>query len=201
MAKDYIKIFISAPTMGKVHTFLMDRIISWTVNQNFQKEFYWTVNVSPVDKAREQIVDEFIKSSCTHLFMVDSDTIPPVDVIDKLLAMNVDIATALTPMIRYSKDAKDYIREYNAVGLDTKHLSPDTGIKECLGAGGSCLLIKREAVLRIPRPLFRNVWEDDLGNKNFISEDIYFITKARKHGFKTFADTSLIALHEKSVIW
>lgn len=201
------KVLIAIPTMGSLHTLLVSRIIDWTVDPSFQKQFYFTMNVSPVDRAREEIIDAFLKTDCTHVFMVDSDTIPPKDAIRKLLAVNTPIATGLTPMVRFDAESRNkdikasYYSLYNAVGLDTKHLQPDTGIVECLGAGGSCLLIARQVAQKVARPLFRNVYEDDKGKQEFISEDIYFITKARKFSLKTFADTSVLCWHSKTTIF
>lgn len=153
----------------------------------------------------------FLKSDCTHLFMVDSDTIPPKDAIDRLLALKCPVATGLTPMVRFDKEARNkdirmnYSTVYNAAEIDkngtTRNLRADTGIREVWGAGGSCLLISREVAEKTPRPLFRNVYEDDNGKQEFMSEDVYFITKARQAGFKSYADTGLICWHSKTIIF
>lgn len=194
-----MKIFVAVPTLGDVHTLLVKQLIDW--NKRYPIVQYFTLNVCPVDRAREQIIDDFLSTDCDYLMMIDSDTVPQDDAIDKMLKADKDIVTGLTPIIKFDKDKMEYYRQYNAVDTDGVHLQPDKGLVESLGAGGSCLLIKRNVVEKMTRPLFRNTYEDDNGKQQFISEDIYFTTKARKEGFKTYADTSVICWHNKEVLW
>lgn len=194
------KVFIGIPTMSSVHTFLMSRIVKLFTDQKVSLQMYCTINEQPVDNARNKIVDEFLKSDCTHLFFIDSDTIPPEDALYKMLELNKDIVSALTPMIRMSPTTHDYFREWNCVGMDGKHLQPDTGVVPILGAGASCFLIKRK-VFDMPKPYFRNTYADDSGRDVFIGEDIYFMTKAHQNGYKAYADTSIICNHNKSTLW
>lgn len=205
--KERPKVLVSVPTMGSVHTLLASRLVNIAANRNYDKLFNFTMNVSPVDRAREDLVATFLKTDCTHLLMIDSDTIPPEDGVEKLLELDKPVATGITPILHFDKgqthiSIKDnYYSKYNCVGLDGENLKADTGIHEVLGAGGSFLLIKREVLEKMTSPHFRNVWEDDTGAPHFISEDVFFITKARKEGFKSYADSSVVCWHSKPIIF
>lgn len=210
------KILIGIPTMGSVHTFLALTILKWCINaQNNGKygvSFYPTMSVQPVDNARNEIVEEFLKSDCTHLFFVDSDTIPPEDALDKLLAIDSDIATGITPIIELDQnrvnDSSGFYKRSNILGMDDQLVQPETGIVDAKGTGGACLLIKRHVIEKMSKPLFRFIYKDchpdgvDFGTKkDMMSEDYYFCAKALNEGFSIKCDSSIVCRHQKSIIW
>ena len=68
------------------------RLLKWKAAlPSHQLHFHFSVNVAPVDRARNNIVDVFLKtrlsdgSFLTHLLMIDSDTIPEEDAVERLL--------------------------------------------------------------------------------------------------------------------
>lgn len=65
-------------------------------------------------------------------------------------------------------------------------------------AGCDCLLLEVEMLKQIPFPWFSTdwVWEPGQRVSPIATEDAYFYTKARKYGFRVFADTSIQCLHE-----
>lgn len=203
------KILIGLPTMGSIHTLLAMNIMSWLTQsmQNRDKgvSIYPTMGVCPVDNARNEIVEEFLKSDCTHLFFVDSDTIPPIDALDKLLAHDKDIVSGITPIIEHDEkrqnDSSGFYKKWNCVGMDEKFVQPNTGLIPIKGAGGSCILIKRHVFEKLQKPWYRFIYQDDTGKDVNVGEDIYFIIKTIAAGFTPYADTSVIARHHKSIIW
>jgi len=203
------KVLIGLPTMSSIHIWLAITIMSWVAENKVSVRVYPTLNVQPVDNARNAIVEEFLHGEakdCTHLFFIDSDTIPPQDAIYKLLAHNKDIVSGITAIVDHDEKLKDnesggYYKKWNCVGMDEKHVKPHTGLLPVKGAGGSCLLIKREVFEKIEEPYFRFVYQDDNGKKVLVSEDIYFIAKALGKGIQTYADTSVVCQHQKSILW
>lgn len=210
------KILIGLPTMGSVHTFLMVQILMWCTEAQqdgkYNISIYPTMSVQPVDNARNEIVETFLKSDCTHLFFIDSDTIPPPDALDKLLALDCDVASGITPIIELDQnrvnDSSGFYKRGNILGMDNELLKPDTGIQDMKAGGGSCLLIKRKVLEDLQKPIFRFVYKDSHpegvsfnGSKDMMSEDYYFCAKALGKGFIMKCDTTLIAKHQKSVLW
>lgn len=210
-----MKILIGLPTMGNIHVNLAVRLLKWTVQaktKGYSLSVYPTLSVQPVDNARNEIVEEFLKTDCTHLFFIDSDTIPPEDALDKLLKLDTDIATAITPIINLDEnrvnDSSGFYKESNIIGLDDKRLQAETGIQDVKTAGGSCLLIKRKVLEDLKKPIFRFIYADSHpagvyfnGSTKMMSEDYFFCAKALDEGFKIKCDTSVICRHQKSVTW
>lgn len=210
MASNKPKILIAVPTMGSINTLLVTSITKWIAEAAntglYNVSFYPTACVSPVDRAREEIVDVLLDSDCTHVFWIDADTVPREDALRRLLAHDTDIVSGLTPIIVYDETRKDsdsngFKKKWNCVGLDEKHLTPNTGVHDIFGAGGSCLLVKREVYEKLDRPCYKFTYKDDNGKDANISEDIYFTLMARAHGFKPICDTSIIAAHYKPIFW
>lgn len=198
------KVLIGLPTMSYLHTMLVVSMLAWMGKAyqggKYNLSVFPTFNVQPVDNARNEIVREFLKSDCTHLFFVDADTIPPSDAIEKLLALDVPIASGITPIIKPTKDGEPY-RTWNCVDMNDKHIEPNTGVQKVKGCGGSCLLIRRDVLEKIPDPWFRFLYQDDNGKQAMISEDIFFTVNALGRGFQAYADTSVIARHHKGFIF
>lgn len=65
-------------------------------------------------------------------------------------------------------------------------------------AGCDCLMIRCEVLRHMPYPWFSTDWTWEEGQKvsSLTTEDFYFFTKARQHGFRLFADTSIQCSHE-----
>jgi len=203
-------ILLAIPTMGSINTLLVVMISRWIAESYNTREydisFYPSTCVSPVDRAREEIVEEFLKSKCTHIFWVDSDTVPKQDALKRLLDRDADIVSGITPIIIYDEKRKDsdsngFHKRWNCVGMDDKHVQPNTGVRYIRGAGGSCLMVKREVYEKIKKPYYKFVYEDETGKETHISEDIYFIMKAITVGYKPICDTSIIAGHYKGIFW
>ena len=202
---DKPSIMIGLPTMHSMHPILAINIMKWMATGIQTKEYdlsiYPTFNVQPVDNARNEIVKNFLKSGCTHLWFIDSDTIPPPDALKRLLAHDKPIISALTPIIEHDETKNGYWRKWNCVGEDDKHLMPNTGTKMCKGCGSSCIMIKREVFDKMKPPYYRFTYQDDTGKEVMVSEDIYFIINALSLGIKTYADTSILCKHYKHALW
>lgn len=209
-----MRILIGIPTMGVVHTMLMTYVLKTVLKakeKGYGVALYTTMSVQPVDNARNEIVDEFLKSDCTHLFFIDSDTIPPDDALDKLIAVDADIATGITPIIEYDPNRRNessgFYKRSNIIGMDDTLVQADTGIVNIKTAGGSCLLIKRKVIEELSKPIFRFIYKDchpagvSFGKKTMMSEDYYFCAKALDKGFTLKCDTNIVCRHQKSSLW
>lgn len=204
-----VKVLIGLPTMGSIDVLLASVILRWTaeaiVNKDKGLSVYPTVAVQPVDNARNEIVKTMLFEDFTHLLFIDSDTIPPLDGLDKLLAHDVPIVSGLTPIIeldeRRKNDSNGFYKKWNCVDQNDQHVQPNTGVVPIKGAGSSFILIKREVFEKMPAPWYRFIYKDDSGRDVNVSEDIHFVIKAIGLGYKPIADTSVICNHRKSILW
>jgi hypothetical protein len=190
--------------MGEVNTLLMTIIVGWIAEAantgEYNLSIYPTVCVQPVDNARNKIVEEFLKSDCSHLFFIDSDTIPPLNALRRLLAHDKPIISAITPIVEIDEKGDPW-RKWNAVDEKDQHMKPNTGTRMAKGVGASCVMIKREVFEQLEKPWYRFVYKDDTGKDKMVSEDIYFTINCLSKGIKTYADTSIICQHEKKFVF
>lgn len=198
--------------MGSINPMLVSRLLKWA-RQFPQIQFYFTVKVAPVDRARNQIVELFLKQRVdgeplTHLLMIDSDTIPPEDAVTKLLSHDKDIVSGLTPILSFNEETRTWETydncfveaERDEAGKIVKTFiaARNTGLKEVFRCGASCILIKREVFEKLTKPYFVFVTNPE-NTAHVRSEDINFCDEARKAGFSIFADTDVACTHHKDV--
>lgn len=194
------KVYIAIPTKeGQVYFELMIRLLSWShssipITVNF-KAFS-----APIDHCRNEIVQDFLKSDCTHLFMIDDDIVPPEDALERLLFHDKEIVSAVCPLIgpgsrrqlsvtynAYIKDIEGDLYQYDW---------PDSsGLEEVYAVGTGCIMLKR-SILEVTDYPFKTEY-DSKGIK-FMGEDISFCVNAKEAGHQVFADYKLKCKHIKS---
>lgn len=195
--------------MGEIHTELVARLVYWSRSFTAGKiEFYFSFKVSPHDRARNQIADVFLRGPYTHLFSIDSDTAPPFDAIDKLLAHDLPFVTAMTPIASFNKELQAWeffdncfaSREENPDGtFKMTHIAHrHTGLQKVFRCGAACMLIKREVFGKIEKPYFAFEYNKER-TQHKRSEDIWFCDKLTDAGFELFADTDVICEHHKEL--
>lgn len=209
-----VRLMVAIPTMGSINTNLVARLLKWKHSiPAYQLHFYFSVNVAPVDRARNQIVDVFLKtktldgSPLTHLLMIDSDTIPEDDAIERLLSHGKPVVSGLTPIINFDEKTKQwetfdncFIEVVTDENGETRTNIPErhTGLHKIIRCGGSCLLIDRKVFEKLSKPYFLfDHNEDNTSHKR--SEDIYFCDKVRE-AFDIYADTDVTCAHEKKIV-
>jgi cellulose synthase/poly-beta-1,6-N-acetylglucosamine synthase-like glycosyltransferase len=139
----------------------------------------------------EMIRERFIKSNADHLLLLDENTMPPRDVIERLLLHRKDIVSGCTFVTEENKsrlnimETEDAINTYHTVELDTKagYDFIDGKLKQIFNGGFACTLISREVLKKTP---FR--YED----KKDFPINLYFATDAKMFNFEWFVDTSII---------
>lgn len=146
----------------------------------------------PLEHARNLQVHRFLSSACTHLFLLDSDCIPPDRTVEKLLSLDLPIVTA--PHLTEVKGEVGPMVVDRAPGGYVQH-RPFVGLQKVDACGGSGLLITREVLEKLGPPWFRFVYgEDGLLRQG---EDFYFCERAYEAGYEIWADCDLIQTHIK----
>ena len=152
--------------------------------------------------SRNSLVEKTFSNSkeWTHIFFVDSDVVPPLDALEKLLCLDVGIAAGVYPMVMdngvfWSASNKNENWIPMHVNLPEKPF-------EANACGGGCLLVRKDVFIDTGWPWFENDFQEmnknnGVGLKN--TEDIHFIKKALSKGYKLVVEPTVICKHHNSV--
>lgn len=135
---------------------------------------------------RNNLIENFLKSDCTHALCLDGDEVFPENMVYKLLNHDKDIVSAYVCVKNQPEKPNAYVKHkgkyipYKGIGLE-----------EVDAVGFGQVLIKREVFEKMGSPWF--AYEDS--KTKVTTEEIYFFEKAKKFGFKLFVDYGLRCEH------
>jgi len=191
------KIAICVPVKEKVPTEFLGSFFNLIFTNMKKYELIVSFSeLSPIQLARNDLVERALKHNPDYIFFIDSDMILPENILDDLINMDKDIASALyfmrsppyKPIAKIMKDDLFYI--INTIPLNQ--------IIEVDAVGFGCCLIKKEVFEKIKqkeKKIF-DVKEQTVNNKTqLLGEDTFFCLKAKESGFKIFLNTGLICKH------
>jgi len=190
------KIFVGMPVYNSVPAVCMGKFVGFFLRAaKAHNAIVDIVDSVGVDLARNFIVEHFLKSDASHLLFIDSDMLLPADLLERLLAHNKDVVSALyfgrtqpEPMFRVKKGGK-----YSAL----LNFPKNTLFKADSVGLGACL-IKRTVIEKVSEslgqeePMFKFTYS---GKAEIVGEDTGFCEKAIEAGFKIFVDTGLEVKH------
>jgi len=130
-----------------------------------------------------------------YFFFLDSDVIGDIDDIITLLNMNTDIAVA--PYKQHGMDMHQTYLNDEEGHFTGQFKTSTTGTREVGSSGTGFMLIQKYVFEKLDyEPFFFN----PITSKNHIlGEDIYFCTKARKHGFKVICNFDIKLEHKERI--
>ena len=147
---------------------------------------------------RNWIATQACKNDSDYLLMVDDDMTFESDLLDKLLANNKDICgVAYHPRCETGQIIK-YLDETHFIKLQENTDQKYQQTFECWATGTGIILIKCEVFKKTPQPWFMFEYYDNGCVRE--GEDWNFCKKAKKFGFKTFADPTIKCGHIGEVI-
>lgn len=163
------------------------------------------------DRARCDIVDEFLASNCDVLWQLDSDVCPPNHVLD-LIAHHYDkwqVAGAPYPIANIAPGNTHMGINFTVYkGVDKATNSEQRGIymselpadgQEFVdGLATGCLFIKREVFAKMKKPWFEFKFDHET-RRITEGEDMGFALKCHDLGIKFFVDYSMVCSHHKRV--
>ena len=146
----------------------------------------------------------FLEGSYDAMMVVESDIIPPKDAIQKLAALDADLAYGVY-RFRLSNVINIFemypgrprnVGESLSIRPGRLAAAVKAGVTKCSGAGFGCILIKREVMEKIP---FRVEWPKNGGHC-----DSPFVRDAMRRGFEQLADMTVVCGHKDErgqILW
>ena len=134
---------------------------------------------------RQKIFTTANHTGHTHLLMLDDDQTFPPDLLQCLLARNVQAIGA-----NYVHKTPPH--EPIAVGLDNKTRIDSrgkTGVEKIGHIGFGLFLLDLKVLDRVPAPHFEILWNE--ATQDYVGQDIYCCRKFRDHGIDIYVDHDL----------
>jgi FkbM family methyltransferase len=186
------KILIGIPTNKYIESQTFKSLWDLKVPEGYEVDFQMYHGYQ-IDQIRN-LISEWAKRY-DYLLSVDSDIVLPRDALVKMISADKDIISGLyIQRIPGTQTVEVYMDTPNGGCTNIPYsLLENKGIVEIAACGMGCALIKGEVFRRMEYPHF--FYKSALDHRNTVSEDVYFCLKARKAGFKVWADTSIKCDH------
>lgn len=202
-----IKVYCSVPTTGTVADAQVwfwkrteakygDRIQFIWPEQCVRRHFH--------DFARNEHVRLFLESDADILFFLDSDVVPPDNLMDMVLKHEEwKVAGAPYPIFMTppgQERPQIMLTAYNGKngrGLGAADV-PESGTAFIDGLATGCMFIKREVLEAMPQPWFEHKY-DPTTRMLTEGEDLGFCKKVNAMGHKFYVDYGMVCKHYKTV--
>lgn len=157
------------------------------------------------DYARNGCVEEFLKTDCDLIWFLDSDIVPPTDVLDMILDNGDEwkVAGAAYPVFMTPEGYDSpqvvfcvYNKGANG-GLHAARL-PKSGTDYVDGVATGCMFIKREVFSQLQKPYFEFKYEAE-SRQLIEGEDLGFCLKVNKLGYRFLTDYAKVCKHYKTI--
>jgi len=152
-----------------------------------------------IDVVRNQMVLELLRSTATHLLMLDSDHAHPANIIQSLcrwplLYEEVRVVSGLN--FRRKAPHDPVFGNLTADGDRPIVTEWDQGLLTTEESGAASLLVHRSVFEEMPGPWFKNVYtEDDWYRNSWPGEDIHFSRECQRLGIPFYIDTTTSSPH------
>jgi len=143
-----------------------------------------------IDALRNDLVDMALQVGASHLIMMDTDQIYPVETIPKLLSHKLPVVGCVVNrryppfdpiLLRGKMGAYESIDEWE-----------EGALVEVDATGTGCIMFNMEVFRKMPRPWFKF---RKLETGEGIGEDIGFCHDLKESGYRIFVDTSIQCGH------
>lgn len=138
-----------------------------------------------------KLVDAALSQDCTHLFIVEDDSVFARDTVRRLLAHEKPVVAGLCR--QRSAPFRAYVyKGLNADGLGWYQLQPsDRGLIRCDATGMGGILINTDVFAKLSRPYFSYYYE---GEKEW-GQDIVFGKSLMDAGIEVYCDLDVMIGH------
>lgn len=185
-------VLIAVPTTGYIHRELAALLINLTHTAGTRVGIHFE-EAQLVDNARNLIVRRFLATDYEWLLMIDSDNVPPPNVLD-LLKHGKKIVGAACFSSQRNIPYPLIIKKRGAAYGVKWDIGPLTEVD---ATGAACILIHREVLERMRPPWFE-FGRNEQGIITY-SEDFVFYRRAKEMGYKVYVDPRIQCKHYKTV--
>jgi hypothetical protein len=158
---------------------------------------------SIITLARNQLVNEFLKSDCTELLFLDSDVIATADDIMRLMAQSGDKDITAGAYPRRAKDKNFFADLYFD---ENNNLEFDGSLMRIERVGTGFMLIQRHVIEQMvfAHPEWQYdykgetitaIFDFQIKDSHYLGEDYLFCDRAREMGFKIYIDVDISLPH------
>lgn len=172
-----MKTFIGINTLTAVEQIVYSNHIGffYRLGKHYPNDTFalYTPRRTGIDRMRNAAAKIAIENNYDYLMFIDDDVVVPLDMFDKLVAVQKDIIAGWTVIRGYPFDNMFFKFDDKHNLVNVKDVERKSGILDVDAIGFSTALIKVDLLKQIPPPWFVT------GPTN--TEDIYFCLKARKH--------------------
>lgn len=190
------KVFLAIPNTGWIHAELVSRIIFWL--RNYKVYLYAPTGLRPIPYARNHCVEEFQKSDCSHLWFVDSDTVPPQHALEALLSAQVAAVSGVVHQMRRDTEGDGLVKRVGMVMRrnEAGHLKAagGEGVELIDACGSGCIMFDRGVFEEIQFP-----WYEERIEGNVRGSDLILCEKLADAGIKLHAHFGVVCVHRKEI--
>lgn len=194
------KVYLATP-MGKDKNMHAETAVFCSYTAGLPDVQWGYTGTSSAEMSRNTLIEdhEFHRQEFTHVFFVDSDTVPPNDALPILLGADADVIVGITPIIM-----KEFCWSIAHENEDWIPMNVDLPREpfEVASSGASCLLVRKEVLDDIGWPWFKTEYQPkwtNAGEAVKCGEDEFFCRQARTKGYKVIADPFVICEHFNNV--
>jgi|TARA_Y100000310_G_scaffold312222_1_gene359299 hypothetical protein len=186
-------IYVAILNQGDIRTDLAQVINVMIQNDSYRLQLTYPA-AKPITNNRNTIVQKFLATDCDYLMMVDSDIVPPINILN-LADFDKDIITPLMFVKQKGMLIPLFLKRNRDGMYDAADYLGKVGLQEVDATGTGCIIIKREVVEEM-KHLFKNRYDED-GIK-VLGNDFAFCQDAKKLGFRVWVHLDYVAGHHST---
>lgn len=198
-----ILISIPTPPNGKI----VNNLVKFLMNVIHHPKYKVHVDIvegKPIDSVRNNAINRFLEIGYDYILTIDSDIVPPLNVIDELMSHDKKFIGATCFSFQYDTPFAVILdRLDNGEGgyVQSKNIGKQRLIK-CHATGAACVLIHRDVILDMKKNLqekqsqtmyYKTLYRED-GTLSW-GQDFMFCENAKKAGHDLYVDTGVLCDH------
>jgi len=193
-----MKIYIACPNIGEIHSALSQRLLE-IIALNRQHEYIFNFRIGqPISSQRNTIVNDFLTTDADVLWFIDSDMLPPENILDILLKeydSSVGVVAPVTFIMQNTIKYNLFMFNEDKTGHTNKKIERG-GLNRVDACGMGCVFIFKRVFETTSSPWFDFVLNER--GETIETETFYFYKKI--HNIHTvYVDSEYVCGHIKQL--